>query len=176
MDKKIIHHVQSLASVKVHSLCKYEEPFKHLIWLIKFRNKKVLIPFIQKFVERTFPAELIDIDYIIPVPIHKHRHNDRGFNQAEEFIKTVSERFNIPILTDCLIRQSSTKSLYAQDKNERAKTISGTIKCIHPETIKDKNILIFDDILTSGATLTECGRVLIANGTHSLFGLTICHA
>lgn len=185
---------------KVLALLPYKDPIKRLIWLVKFRNKTVLIPFIQDFISSYFPEEFKTksqltpstpplfqergkggelkqkIDYIIPVPIHKNRYKERGFNQAEEFVKKVSEQYNIPILNNCLLRKQSTKSLYQLNKAERRKAMAGTMYCENPEIIQGKTLLIFDDILTSGTTLAECAKVLQENRAGKILGLTVCKA
>lgn len=176
LEANVSLKVTRLKSFNVSSICTYADPIKRLIWLIKFRNKFVLTPIIQDLVVGHFPEEFKKVDYIVPVPIHKNRRKDRGFNQAEEFIKKAAAKYSIPILPDCLVRPRSTRSLYELNKAERARTMAGTITCTKPESILNKKLLIFDDILTTGATLTECGKVLKENGAGQILGVTICRA
>jgi ComF family protein len=167
----------NINSITVQVITKYQDPLKHVIWLVKFKNKKILIPFVQDLLINFIPGSAMNnFDLIIPVPIHKKRRKKRGFNQAEEFVKEYAVREKSQLITDCLVRKKETRSLYKLNKLERVQAISGSIKCMNPKLIKDKNVLLFDDILTSGATLNECAKVLLENGAAGVQGLAICRA
>jgi competence protein ComFC len=161
---------------KVLSLMDYADPIKHLIWLCKFRNKKVLLPLIAKLIADAFTEELKNIDMIVPVPIHPHKLKQRGFNQAEELIRTTAECNHIPLLINVLSRQAETHALYDLNRTERGQMIRGSMSCTSPGNVKGKTILLFDDIVTTGATLRECARLLREHGSGKILGLTICKA
>lgn len=161
---------------KVISLLDYDDPIKHLIWLSKFREKKVLIPIIGTLLAEHFPVDFNNVDMIIPVPIHPHRLKERGFNQAVEFIKIAAQQNGVPLQPDIVVRNAETHALYELGKKDRLAMMQGTMICTKPEAVQGKNILLFDDIITTGATLQECVRVLRETGCGEIVGLTLCKA
>ena len=104
---------------------------------------------------------LLKYDLYVPIPLHKKRQRQRGFNQAELILKAVAKTRFLPIRTDLLARVKNTAPLsQLTSVDERIDNISGAFQLRYPEQIKDLRILIFDDILTTGTTLKEAVRVL----------------
>ncbi len=111
-------------------------------------------------------------DIIIPVPLHKRRLRWRGFNQAEELAYALD--LQIPIITDILIRMRYTKpQARTKNKNNRKNNLSNAFHISHTETIKQKNILLIDDIITTGTTLEECASVLKKSGAKNVYCLVL---
>lgn len=98
------------------------------------------------------------IDLIIPIPIHKSRINKRGYNQAELLAKEISKITNIPMAGDILIKVKNTPSQTKLDVIERLTNLEGAFEV--NGDVKDKRILLIDDILTTGATLKEGAKTL----------------
>ncbi|GBE17234.1 DNA utilization protein GntX [bacterium BMS3Abin15] len=131
---------------------------------------------IKAFLQSEFPIP----DIIIPVPLHKRRLRWRGFNQAELLAQHLGENltpgFNISVESNFLTRYLYTHpQMKIKNYAQRKKNIEGVFK---PEkgirkTIKGKNILLVDDIATTGATLFECARVLKRNGANRVFATVI---
>ncbi len=101
-------------------------------------------------------------DLILPVPLHKKRFRDRKFNQAWLFIKDWK---NHEVVTNILLRQKPTKPQTGLDKKNRKKNIKGAFCINNPKKIKGKKILLVDDVYTTGATASECAKVLLKNGS-----------
>jgi competence protein ComFC len=106
-------------------------------------------------------------DYFIPVPLHKSRLRERGYNQSFILAEILNSIFcvsyaPIPILDNTLIRTKKTKPLFDLNKEERLKQLSGAFKLDEKkeDMIKNKNILLIDDIMTTGSTLNECAKIL----------------
>lgn len=110
---------------------------------------------------------------IIPIPLHKKREAIRGFNQAEELSKTISEKLNIPLKTNVIKRVKETKPQMELRKKKRAKNIKKAFKLIKSTGLKNKTILLVDDITTTGLTLNEAAKVLRKAGAREIWGVVI---
>lgn len=99
-------------------------------------------------------------DMIISVPLHKSRERERGFNQSRLLSKALSRETGIRECSGLLTRVKNTDSQSLLGKNSRRVNIIDAFKITSPEKISNKNILIIDDIFTTGSTLNECSKVL----------------
>ena len=111
-------------------------------------------------------------DALIPVPIHKKRLKERGYNQAEVFANELSKLLNIPVYNDYLIRKKATVPLKLLDVQERANNLKKAF-IIRPNSVELETIIIIDDIYTTGATIDEISRVLRDNGVQKIYFLTV---
>lgn len=110
---------------------------------------------------------------LIPVPLHKKKLKQRGFNQAEEIIKELSKILKIPFFNDVLVKIKQTPAQVELEKEEREKSIKGAFLCQKPEIIKKKKILLVDDIFTTGSTIEECAKVLKESGAKEVWGMVV---
>jgi len=101
-----------------------------------------------------------DIDLIIPIPLHRRKEIERGFNQSDVFAHGLSEAMGIPWKRDILIRTEYGSSQTKKSRRERFENVIQAFQVLHPEKIRGKHILLVDDVLTTGATL-EAGAVKI---------------
>lgn len=103
-----------------------------------------------------------DIDALVPVPLSARRIRQRGYNQSEELARGISDILGIPIMKDCLKRNTFTVSQTRLWAMERKENVEGRF-VLNPKTmgmLAGKHILIIDDVITTGATTTECGKQL----------------
>lgn len=110
---------------------------------------------------------------LIPVPLHKKRYLWRGFNQAELLAKEIGKRFNLPVLANVLSRTKNTTPQTQLNILERKENIQSAFSCLRPELIFRKNILLIDDVCTSGATLEECAKALSCGQPGKIWGLVL---
>ncbi len=106
--------------------------------------------------------EGVNFDYIIPVPLHKAKFRDRTYNQSEFIAKGVSAVLGAEVINDCLIRTRFTGTQTRLTKPERKENVSGAFE-VNPkyaENLPGKNIILIDDVITTGATILECASVL----------------
>ena len=101
------------------------------------------------------------IDMIIPVPITKKRKRERGYNQCLEIARGVNRATGIPIADDVLQRSVFVKSQTYMSAKERIENVKDAFKLIAPDKIKDRHVLLIDDIVTTGATVSACARELL---------------
>ena len=120
--------------------------------------------------EKNKKAETI----IVPVPLHKKRYNWRGFNQALLLSEYIAGKFKLPIRKDLLIRKKNTKpQTKIKSMKERRKNIKGAFLCPQSDLVKNKNVIIVDDVCTTLATLDECAIELKKAGAKEIWGLVV---
>jgi len=112
-------------------------------------------------------------DLIIPVPLHKNDLKKRGFNQSVLLSKIIGDYFSIPVGENVLIKKKITPFQVDLSKKEREKNILKAFSVEKPEEINGKNILILDDVFTTGATVEECAKELIRSRANNIFVLTL---
>jgi ComF family protein len=114
---------------------------------------------------------------IIPVPLHKKRLQSRGFNQASIVAEVLSKGLQLPLDEVSLVRVSSTEKYRAGlDAKGRRDTVAGAFEVRHPRLVENENILLVDDVFTTGATVSACAAALLGAGAQNVFVLTISRA
>ncbi|HQZ94869.1 MAG TPA: double zinc ribbon domain-containing protein [Pyrinomonadaceae bacterium] len=114
---------------------------------------------------------------IIPVPLSKQRKIERGFNQAELIAIEIGRIIRKPVDTESLSRQINTRIHRAgMDQKARELTVKNAFTVLRPKLVADKNILLVDDVLTSGATTSSCARALKKHGSGTVNVFTLARA
>ncbi|MGB9743592.1 MAG: ComF family protein [Minisyncoccales bacterium] len=108
---------------------------------------------------------------LVPVPLHRSRLKWRGFNQAEEICKNLAPFFKLPVINNCLIRIKKTYPQIELTGLARKENINNAFFIKNKELIKNKNIILVDDVYTTGATMIECSRILKQSGAKKIIGL-----
>lgn len=118
-----------------------------------------------------------NIDFIIPVPLHKKRLKERGYNQVEKFGRALSSKLEIPFNDQLLYRKLYTKTQTKKDLLGRADVISTVFDVSFTENHHNKHFLLIDDVLTTGSTLEACSRALlkIPNAKISIICMAMSH-
>lgn len=152
--------------IKLVCLCEYEGIIKQSLIRYKFMNK-------QSY-NRTFGIMLAEkikkmtscrnFDIIVSVPLHKTKERLRGYNQAYLIAREVSRKMKVSENSQLLSRIRNTKSQSKLDKNDRVLNVKDAFKVKNEKWIKDKTILLIDDIATTGATMGECCKSLLEAG------------
>ena len=161
---------------RAFSPCIYTGTIKKLIHEFKYSGKdylgkplgKLMLTFIQNY-----QLPIKHLDFLIPVPLHKSRQREREFNQAEILSQEVARQFNKNILTDLLIRVKPTKTQTELTFQERCQNVEKSFLVTKSELIKDMNLLLIDDVLTTGATSNEAARCLKKAGARKVLLLTL---
>lgn len=153
----------------------YEDSIRKIIIGYKFYNKAYLYKTFSNLLlkNKKVCGFLKNYDIIIPVPIHKKRKQERGYNQTELIARDLSKNTHLVLEKNVLVK---TKNIVAQsslDKYKRKQNINGAFKLVNEEKIYNKNILIFDDIYTTGSTVKECAITLSKAKPNKIGVLTI---
>ncbi len=159
---------------RVITVVPYEGAYREMIQSLKYQGKHDLaIPLGMLMAEKVRTAGLVKtVDIIIPVPLHPLREKERGYNQSLWLAETIGRRLKLPLQTDALIRRSYLKTQTGLGKNERVANMAQAFCVIGEEKILNKNILLVDDIITTGATLLACAGVLRQKGAREINGVT----
>lgn len=110
---------------------------------------------------------------LVPLPLHKRRILERGFNQSEILASVLATHFNLPLINDCLRRTRYTKHQTLLNQDKRQKNITGVFNIIDNKSIIGKKILLIDDVVTTGASLNEAAKILRQNGAIKVIGLVL---
>jgi len=116
-----------------------------------------------------------NFDVVIPVPLHPARLRERGFNQAELLAKILGQRINLT-LSRALERTRYTTTQTAFDRIDRMENLRGAFRLRKSIDVRGLQVLLVDDILTTGSTLSECARVLREAGAQSVYAVTAARA
>ena len=115
-------------------------------------------------------------DLLVPVPLHPRRLQERGFNQALLLVKELSRRTGIRYHKKFLQKKEATLPQVNLSGAEREKAVRNAFQYIGNEDLEGKTLLLVDDVYTTGATVNECSRVLMASGAERVHVLTLAHA
>jgi competence protein ComFC len=163
----------------------YQNPaVRNLIHYFKYKEflaakvplAKLMLRHLEKtgLIKQLFPDSLI-----MPVPLHKKKLRERGFNQSEELGKELSQFLNLPMETKILIRVRYTEpQINLKSKSDREKNVAGAFNVNPKEAVKIKNrlIILIDDVYTSGATIKESARTLRKYGVKKIIALVVAKA
>lgn len=112
-------------------------------------------------------------DALVPVPLHTKRLRERGFNQSLILARALGNKYGMPVDFSLLKRRKFTLTQTGLDKKDREKNISGAFAAGSPEKINGKNLILVDDVYTTGATVNECAKTLIKAGAEQVAVLTL---
>lgn len=153
----------------------YEGIIRKLILNYKFNDKAYLYKtFVNFLIKQKKVFEIIkSYDIILPVPISKKRYNQRGYNQAELICRQLSKEVKIKIVKKCLYKQKDIVPQSSLNKESRIQNVKDAYKIKNIRIIKNKKIILFDDIYTTGSTANECSKILKKNGAKEVIVITL---
>jgi ComF family protein len=128
---------------------------------------------LAEFLGTELPFSSSDCDLIVPVPLHRRRLWWRGFNQAAFLAIAISDRLEKPFDLRSLIRTRATTPQTSQDHDDRRRNVRRAFSVRRPARIKGLRVLLVDDVMTTGATVDECARVLMRAGAARVDVLTL---
>ena len=154
----------------------YNDPMRNLLHSFKYRKKTVLRYFFAElavsFVEH-YQIPVKNFDCLLPMPIHPTKHREREFNQTELLCKLLQEKFQIPLYTSILVRSKNTAPQAFLEEKERWTNVKDAFRIRKPLELKNKSILIVDDLLTTGATACEAAKTCKQAGANRVNILTL---
>lgn len=160
------------------SCCIYEDCLKELVHKFKYNNRRVLsgvFTAIMLDYLRDNPDIIDGAEIITFIPLHYRRLGERSFNQSELLASYIGRELGIPVL-GCLEKTGITKNQNELSRHERLRNISGAFRIkrnIERAILTGSDILVIDDIMTTGATLNEASRILISAGARKVRCLTL---
>ncbi|MBO4400878.1 MAG: ComF family protein [Selenomonadaceae bacterium] len=161
----------------VMRITKYHDGTRELLLRLKFENDLSVLPAIHKILAEVSVRDeiknfLASADLAVYVPIHQERLKERGYNQVELIFRDWLKAQNLPN-GNFLVRVKSTPRLFKFGFAERREILQDAFKLAEGANVRGKNILIVDDIYTTGATVSECARVLLGAGAAKIFVMAL---
>ena len=134
-----------------------------MLYDLKYRQRPEIGTIMGRMMadEMTATAFFNDIDALIPIPLSQQRQRQRGYNQSTEIAKGISERTRIPVIEKAVKRQVFVESQTKKSFWERRDNVEGVFQLVDPAIIAGKHLLVIDDVMTTGATITACARELL---------------
>ncbi|TAH61250.1 MAG: ComF family protein [Gottschalkiaceae bacterium] len=156
------------------SSLEYRGVLRDTIHKYKFEDKAYMYKAFGELMLRTVLNEnIMPIDIIVPVPLHRRRKAERGYNQSELLAKYLSQNLDIPLDKQNIKRIKRTNIQNKLDRLERQKNLKDAFKVEDKGVFKNKRVLLVDDIFTTGATVNECSRVIKECGSNEIIVITI---
>ncbi len=172
----------------IYSSYSYKDKLmKKIIWNLKYYNKKDLGIFFGQILYRNYIEEINELRLfnlgqsvlVIPVPLSKKRQKDRGYNQAQVIANGFCNQANTDVLElqkDTVVKTRDTiPQAHIKNKRNRLNNARGVYKIINPSIVKNRNIIIIDDVTTTGGTIDEIKKLLEKAGARKVIGITIAH-
>ena len=149
---------------------RYENLIKDLITDYKFCDKPSYCKaiFLLMKPELNIFFEERSLDYIIPIPLHSSRENERGYNQAEYIARLIAKEYIIPLEVNLVERVKNTRPQSSLHRFTREENIESAFKIKWEDAVRDKNIAIVDDVITTGTTAKELDRTFKKLGAKSV--------
>ena len=156
----------------------YSGAAAELVLQLKFRNKRYLAKPLARYMTDRFLAENTPVDVIIPVPLHANRRKERGYNQSELLAAEIARSLGVPMDNVAVDRVKETlpSTQLEGGRKAREKNIEGAFVLKAKDAVKNKVVLVVDDVLTTGATSSELARVLKKGGAAKVYVLTFATA
>ena len=151
----------------------FDGAIRRTIHELKYRNLRAAVPLLAGFLHDYLRENPLPGEVLIPVPIHRKRERERGYNQSSLLCHELNRRNCLPVIDNCLVRrtytppQARTSSLASRREN-----VAGAFACAD-ERVKGRRIILLDDVSTSGATLNACAAALKLAGAASVWGLVL---
>ena len=153
----------------------YETIILHAIHQFKYGNNISVGALLASFMADFSFQDVNFTDYslIVPVPLHIKRLRDRGFNQALILARAIAKKRQIPVNFSMLKRHKFTLTQTGLNKTERKQNIKGAFEVSDKKIIAGKNVILVDDVCTTGATINECAKTLLKAGAQKVTVLTL---
>lgn len=161
---------------KAIAIGKYEKAL--LVTILNLKHKAYIPKTLSDLFYKTFLASVFqDADLITPIPLSNKRFAERGFNQAEILAENLVKRTGVAFDKTSLHRKVHTEKRRAgMDRKSRLESVKNVFEVVSPRLIKGKKILLIDDVFTSGASVSNCAKVLKKVGAEKVYVLTVARA
>ncbi len=158
------------AYTRARAAVRYDEIARTMVHALKYGDRLDLAPVMARWMARAGTEVLEDAEVVVPVPLHWKRMWARRFNQSAALAKLVAGPLGIPVSHTALKRVKATPQQVGLSKSERAANVQGAFR-IEPANrseIARRHVVLVDDVLTSGATVDACARVLLRGGARQV--------
>jgi ComF family protein len=160
-------------ALPVRFALEYTPPVSSLVHEMKYGGKpgvaEMLAGFLWVAAERICSGDAV----LLPVPIHPAKRRERGYNQAEALSRHLGEIAGLSVDSRTLAKRRNTPSQTALERAARGTNVVGSIEACELSGLKDRPVILIDDVVTTGSTLRECAKVLSARGVEDISACTV---
>ncbi len=146
---------------------------RQVVYQLKYRNIRALAEPLAQLMFDYLVSSPVPGEVLVPVPLHRKRLRERGYNQSGLLAKELGRLIRLPVVDDCLARERyAPPQARTSNVDERRSNVAGVFTC-RDSRLRDKRVLLIDDVSTSGATLDACAAALKTAGAASVWGLVL---
>jgi competence protein ComFC len=166
-----IHYERAVSAMR------YRGVVQRALQELKYSGRFYWLPVIDSWMEEALIHHrdhgLQEVSAIIPVPLHRRRERERGFNQSTLIAKSIARTLQVPLHENWLIRTRPTRTQTNLDREERMENLRKAFEIGKAGRLAGTRILLVDDVLTTGSTANECARILLEAGAGSVLVFTL---
>lgn len=157
----------------IRSPFRFDGTIRQAIHQLKYQSVRALAAPLAKLLNDYLVTYPVPGEVLVPVPLHPKRLRERGYNQSRLLARELGKLINLAVVGDCLIRQlQAPPQARTSTVDERWSNVAGAFIC-HGNGLRDRQVLLIDDVSTSGATLDACATALKVGGASSVWGLVL---
>jgi ComF family protein len=147
---------------------------RQAVVLFKYHNLRALAPTLARLLQDYLHSHPLPFEAVVPVPLHPRRQRQRGYNQAGLLARELGRLMGVPVAEGILkkVRATPPHQARARRREERRANVTRAFSC-QERGFEGRNLLLVDDVCTTGATLDACAQVLKGAGAIAVFGLTL---
>ena len=138
---------------------------------LKYRNLRSAAPTLGRLLGQWLGSNRVPGEALVPVPLHRRRMRDRGYNQSALLAKELGMLIQMPVAPGVLVRTRDTPPQVSLPREERIRNVEGSFAC--PEKVDGQSFILVDDVVTTGSTLSACAAALKASGANSVWGIAL---
>ncbi len=157
----------------IRSPFRFDGVMREAVHQLKYRHLRVLAVPLARLLNDYLVTSPVPGEVLVPVPLHRRRLRERGYNQSGLLARELGKLSSLPVMDNCLVREKPTPP-QARTKTvaERQSNVASAFTC-RDDRLRNKQVLLIDDVATSGATLDACARALKAGGAAAVWGLAL---
>jgi ComF family protein len=157
----------------IRSPFRFDGVMRQAIYQLKYRNLRALAVPLAKLLQDYLTTSHVPGETLAPVPLHQKRLRQRGYNQSRLLAQELGKLINSPVVDNCLVRwRHAPPQARTSTVDERRNNVADAFTCCD-HRLRDKQVLLIDDVSTSGATLDACAAALKEAGASSVWGLVL---
>lgn len=177
-NNQFCHQCQQAAPAidGIRSVAFFEGPLRQAVHAFKYRGFHGLAAPLSSLMVVYCRRHPLPVDVIVPVPLHRSRLRERGYNQAALLAQALGAELDLPVGTDWLVRTRATPPQVGLDASKRKMNVADAFRCQNGDAVAGCRALLVDDVCTTGATLESCSLALRQARARSVWALTLARA